>query len=153
VGGYAPPAPEDSMRRRLQSGASGRPLNFTVRHPCCSTLSHILALPSWPLGVVAFVTNRRASKVGPLPPSWHSLHRWRWPLMSLLAVAAILCVYPVTSRTGEHYRLWGFPFTAAAFDSRGLDYVSPLSPLLIGFDVLHLGSLAESVPLGLARLR
>jgi hypothetical protein len=56
--------------------------------------------------------------------------------MLLLAVAAVFCVYPVTGRTGEHYHLWGFPFTAAAFDSRGLDYASPWSPLLIGFDVL-----------------
>ena len=88
------------------------------------------------LGVVAFVSNHRASKVGALPPSWHQWRRWRWLLMLLLAVAAVFCVYSVTGRTGERYRLWGFPFTAAAFDSRGSGYVSPLSFLLIGFDVL-----------------
>jgi hypothetical protein len=88
------------------------------------------------LGVVTFVANLRASKIGALPPFWRRLRRWRWLLMLLLAVAAVFCVYPVTGRTGEHYRLWGFPFTAAAFDSRGLGYVSPWSPLLIGFDVL-----------------
>jgi hypothetical protein len=31
VGGYAPRAREDSMRPRRLVGASGRPLNFTVR--------------------------------------------------------------------------------------------------------------------------
>jgi hypothetical protein len=31
VSGYAPRAPEDSMRPRRLSGAPGRPLNFTVR--------------------------------------------------------------------------------------------------------------------------
>jgi hypothetical protein len=31
VGGYAPRALEDSMRPRRLIGASGRPLNFTVR--------------------------------------------------------------------------------------------------------------------------
>jgi hypothetical protein len=31
VGGYAPRAREDSMRPRRLMGASGRPLNFTVR--------------------------------------------------------------------------------------------------------------------------
>ena len=56
--------------------------------------------------------------------------------MLLLAVAAGFCVYPVTGRAGAHYRVWGFPFMAAAFDSSGLGYVSPLSTLLIGLDVL-----------------
>jgi hypothetical protein len=56
--------------------------------------------------------------------------------MLLLAVAAVFCVYPVAGRGGEHYRVWGFPFVASALDSRGLGYVSPLSPLLIGLDVL-----------------
>jgi hypothetical protein len=88
------------------------------------------------LGVVAFVANHRASKVGALPVFWHRLRRWRWLLTLLLAVGAVFCVYPVTGRAGAHYRVWGFPFMAAAFDSRGLDYVSPLSPLLIGLDVL-----------------
>ena len=31
MGGYAPRAREDSVRPRRMSGASGRPLNFTVR--------------------------------------------------------------------------------------------------------------------------
>jgi hypothetical protein len=31
VGGYAPRAREDSVRPRRLSGATGRPLNFTVR--------------------------------------------------------------------------------------------------------------------------
>jgi hypothetical protein len=88
------------------------------------------------LGVVAFVMNRRASKVDTLPRSWHWLHRWRWLLMLPLAAAAVFYVYPVTGRGGEHYRVWGFPFMASAFDSRGLGYASPLSPLLIGLDVL-----------------
>jgi hypothetical protein len=88
------------------------------------------------LGVIAFLANRRASKDGALPPFWQRLRRWRWLLMLLLAAAAVFCVYPVTGRTGEHYRVWGFPFMAAAFDSRGSGYVSPLSTLLIGLDVL-----------------
>ena len=33
AGGYAPRAPEDSVRPRRSSGSSGRPLNFTVRPP------------------------------------------------------------------------------------------------------------------------
>lgn len=88
------------------------------------------------LGVVAFVGNHRAAKTGALPPFWHRLRRWRWLLMVLLAVAAVFCVYPVTGRTGEHYRLWGFPFTAAAVDASGFAYGSPWSALLIGFDAL-----------------
>jgi hypothetical protein len=31
VGGYAPLAPEESMRQRRLVGASGRPLNFTSK--------------------------------------------------------------------------------------------------------------------------
>ena len=56
--------------------------------------------------------------------------------MLLLAVVAVFCVYPVTGRGGAQYRVWGFPFMAAAFDSRGSGYLSPLSTLLIGLDVL-----------------
>jgi hypothetical protein len=33
VGGYAPQAREDSVHPRRLGGASGRPLNFTVRGP------------------------------------------------------------------------------------------------------------------------
>ena len=36
MGGYAPRALEDSVRPRRLSGASGRPLNFTVRRHCMS---------------------------------------------------------------------------------------------------------------------
>jgi hypothetical protein len=32
MGGYAPRARENSVRPRRLVGASGRPLNFTVRH-------------------------------------------------------------------------------------------------------------------------
>jgi hypothetical protein len=88
------------------------------------------------LGVVAFVANRRLPAAVALPPYWRRLHRWRWLLVLLLAVAAVFCVYPVTGRAGAHYRVWGFPFMAAVFDPRGSEYVSSLSPLLIGLDVL-----------------
>jgi len=38
MGGYAPQAREDSVRPRRLAGASGRPLNFTVRRTLWSAL-------------------------------------------------------------------------------------------------------------------
>ena len=89
------------------------------------------------LGFTAFVANRRAVKTAASQsPIWRRAHRWRWLLMLVLGVAAVFVVYPVAGGAGQHYKVWGFPFMAAAFDSRGADYVSPLTPVLMVFDIL-----------------
>jgi len=66
VGGYAPRALEDSVRPRRSMGASGRPLNFTVRGPLW------LGLPSPPSPSLSSASSCRAA------PGWRSaLPEWR----------------------------------------------------------------------------
>jgi hypothetical protein len=43
----APRAREDSVRPRRLSGASGRPLNFTVRRRKCASPLHCSSLPDY----------------------------------------------------------------------------------------------------------
>jgi len=54
VGGYAPRAREDSVRPRRLMGASGRPLNFTVRpHVTTDRPRHLRKLVLWVAGACA----------------------------------------------------------------------------------------------------
>jgi hypothetical protein len=47
VGGYAPRAREEIVRPRRLIGASGRPLNFTVRRPAVRRSRSIGTVPQW----------------------------------------------------------------------------------------------------------
>jgi ABC-type nickel/cobalt efflux system permease component RcnA len=63
VGGYAPRAREDSVRPRRLMGASGRPLNFTVRRAMAKSSRWLLAITA--VAVVLSV------------PSWVAWEKWR----------------------------------------------------------------------------
>jgi hypothetical protein len=65
---YAPQALEDSMRSRRLSGASGRPLKFTVRRftTALDTSSLLWGLLFGSIGLGFFVYGRRQRTVVPL---------------------------------------------------------------------------------------
>jgi hypothetical protein len=87
-------------------------------------------------GAVAFVKNRQYAKTPSAPPvGWLSLYRWRWAPALLLGVAAYYFSYSTTGQDGELYKVIGFPFVAAAFDSHGADYVGPLTVPFMLLDV------------------
>ena len=57
---------------------------------------------------------------------WLRVYRWRWVIGVLFAIASAFIYYPMTGGE-ERYRVMGFPFMVAAFDSAGRDYVGPLT--------------------------
>ena len=88
-------------------------------------------------GVLAFVANRRAYRSGAVSlPVWKRMYQWRWLAMVVVGLGVNYFSYPMTGSGGEHYRVIGFPFMAAAFDSNGADYVSSMTPWFFGLDVV-----------------
>ena len=65
MGGLAPRAREDSVRRRRPGGGSVRPLNFTVRRSL-DTSSLLWGLLFGSIGLGFFVYGRRQKRVVPL---------------------------------------------------------------------------------------
>src|SRR5580698_2882165 len=76
------------------------------------------------LGPIAFVQNRRAARAPSAPNgSWLTVYTRRWPAIVVLGIAALAFTYSTTDHDGQRWRVFGFPFPAAAFDSHGADYV------------------------------
>jgi len=88
-------------------------------------------------GFTAFVKNWRAARGMSAPPEqWLRLYRWRWFALVTLGAAAYYMTWHITGVDCERLRIAGFPFPAAAFDSRGADYVGPLTLPFMLLDIL-----------------
>ena len=80
------------------------------------------------LGPIAFVQNRKAARAPSAPnATWLTVYNKRWPAIVVLGIAAFAFSYSATGHDGQRWRVYGFPFPAAAFDSHGADYVGPLT--------------------------
>jgi hypothetical protein len=76
------------------------------------------------LGPIAFVQNRKAVRAPSAPnATWLTVYHKRWPAIVVLGIAAFAFSYSTTGHDGQRWRVYGFPFPAAAFDSHGADYV------------------------------
>lgn len=82
------------------------------------------------LGIAAWRSNGRSAASGNVARGWLLLRRWAWVLGLVLGGASYFIWYPYDAGT-ERYRVMGFPFMAAAFDSAGRDYVGSITPLAI----------------------
>ena len=84
------------------------------------------------LAAIAAVSNRRRAASGTPTARWIIARRWSGRLGLLLGIGSIFVSYPLQHQ-GETWRVMGFPFFAAAFDSRGADYVGITTiPAMIG---------------------
>jgi hypothetical protein len=55
-----------------------------------------------------------------------------WVIGIPFGIASVFMCYPTSVNHGQQYKTIGIPFLAAAFDENGADYVSPLTPILMG---------------------
>ena len=118
----APRAQSNIVCSRRLSDRGGRPLKLTVR-PRMKYLIGATALALLILGPLAFVSNRRANRISSAPTAtWLRWYRFHWVLAASLGIAALLFHYSTFGHDGQPWRVYGFPFPAAAFDSRGADY-------------------------------
>jgi hypothetical protein len=107
VGGYAPRARKDSMRPRRSGGASGRPLNFTVRRQFVSL--RIGGIAVLLLGVAVAAAGIVGMVRGPSMPSagdsstW--LYHWRLWGIGIGCGGGAIAIAGVALALG---RPWGF---------------------------------------------
>jgi len=59
-----------------------------------------------------------------------------WLIGISLGIASAFMWYPTQGTHGQQYKIIGIPFAAAAFDEKGADYVSPLTPILMGINFI-----------------
>ena len=63
-------------------------------------------------------------------------HLLAWLIGIPLGIASAFMWFPTQGNHGQQYKIIGIPFTAAAFDEKGADYVSPLTPILMGMNFI-----------------
>ena len=84
------------------------------------------------LAVFATRSNRRLVATGNPSKDWFLARRLSGPIGLVLGVASYFIWYTLED-AGQTWRVMGFPFFAAAFDSRGSDYVGITTiPAVIG---------------------
>jgi hypothetical protein len=89
------------------------------------------------LGPIVFVRNRKAARAPSAPSStWLTVYRRRWPVIALLGVAACVFTYTTIGDGGQRWRVYGLPFSAAAIDSHGADYVGLVTLPLTLFNIV-----------------
>jgi hypothetical protein len=71
--------------------------------------------------------------------TWRKLEGKGWAFMLSSLSGGLACT--LTYNYSERYRAFGFPLPAAAFDGGGLDYVSPLTPIILGLDFVLIGAI------------
>jgi len=103
------------------------------------------------LGAVSARLNRHLYSSGQPSRRWRIAYRVRWLVGILLGIAGAFVSYPSGGAT-ETYRIYGFPFLVAAFDTHGFDYVGPLSLLSFLANVFAAYFLTQIAVWGLGRL-
>ena len=84
------------------------------------------------LSVVAIRANRHVAMSGNPSKDWLFARRLSGPIGLALGLASYFIWYTVNDN-GQTWRVMGFPFFAAAFDSDGFDYVGITTiPAVIG---------------------
>ncbi len=63
-------------------------------------------------------------------------HLLAWLIGIPLGIASAFMCFPTQGNHGQQYRIIGIPFIAGAFDEKGADYVSPLTPILMGINFI-----------------
>jgi hypothetical protein len=63
-------------------------------------------------------------------------HLLAWFIGIPLGIASVFMWYRTQGTHGQQYKIIGTPFAAAAFDERGADYVSPLTPIMMGLNCI-----------------
>ena len=82
--------------------------------------------------VAAIRANKRLAASGTASKDWLMARRLSGPIGLVLGIASYFIWYNVHDG-GQTWRVMGFPFFAAAFDSRGSDYVGITTiPAVIG---------------------
>jgi len=91
------------------------------------------------LGVVLLIASiwawrkNRPVVVSEMPSLWQVIWRWRWVIGVALGVGSYFLRYPLES-SGARYMVYGVPFMSYAFDSKGHDYVGPLTTFAIALN-------------------
>lgn len=57
-----------------------------------------------------------------------------WLIGIPLGIASAFMWFPIQGNHGQQYKVIGIPFIVAAFDEKGADYVSPLTPIMMGIN-------------------
>jgi hypothetical protein len=96
----------------------------------------IIGLLFFILEIIIFPTNLRTRKAYNTSQRWRQVYRWAWIIGLLLAVSSVFMRYPAKGNHGQQYILIGIPFVAAAFDEKGADYVSSLTPVFMAANAL-----------------
>ena len=92
----------------------------------------ILGILGIVMAVFAIRSNRRLVATGSPNEDWLLARRLSGPIGIVLGVASYFIWYTLED-AGQTWRVMGFPFFAAAFDSRGSDYVGITTiPAVIG---------------------
>ncbi len=87
----------------------------------------VLILEIW---VTAVNIKAKKQTAGPLKGQKHYVLAW---LIGIpLGIASVFMWYTTQGNQGQQYKIIGIPFLAAAFDEKGADYVSPITPIFMG---------------------
>ncbi len=91
----------------------------------------ILGLTILVTEIISIIKNYRLKKILTNDATWRKLYWWSWIIGFPLAIASVFMVYGVKSDSGDLYKILGVPFVAGAFDSKGADFVSSLTPVFM----------------------
>lgn len=84
------------------------------------------------LEVWATVVNIKAKKQTEKSFKGQKYYFLAWLIGIPLGIASVFMCFPTLGNHGQQYKIIGIPFIAAAFDEKGADFVSPLTPILMG---------------------
>ncbi len=91
----------------------------------------LLGLAIFITEIVSAIKNIKFKKATVMKSTWKRSYWWSWAVGIPLAVSSVFMIYKITSDSGETYSIIGLPFFAGAFNSKGADFVSPLTPLFM----------------------
>jgi uncharacterized membrane protein HdeD (DUF308 family) len=67
---------------------------------------------------------------------WQKAYRKSRIVGVVLGFSSIFMTYPTRGTHDQLYKIIGIPFMAGAFDEKGADYVSVLTPLIMGINII-----------------
>jgi hypothetical protein len=91
----------------------------------------VLILEIW-----ATIVNSKARKQTEKTDKKRKYYFLAWILGIPLGIASVFMWFPTQGNHGQQYQIIGIPFIAGAFDEKGADYISPLTPILMGINFI-----------------
>ena len=88
------------------------------------------------LEVWATFVNIKARGKTEKPDKWRKYYFLAWLIGIPLGIASAFMWFPTQGNHGQQYKIIGIPFIAGAFDENGADYISPLTPVLMGINFI-----------------